>query len=91
MRDKPIGDIWDHRQGDPPDDYEYVGKKKDGSVNKMWKSKPRTMLKKVALVQTLNKDFPEVFGGMYSQEEINLAGCWDCKQYNRCFQEYWDE
>ena len=52
---------------------EYVGKKKDGTVNKMWKSKPRTMLKKVALVQALREAFPQDFGGMYSQEEINTV------------------
>jgi len=52
---------------------EYVGRKKDGAVNKMWKSKPRTMLKKVALVQALREAFPETFGGMYSQEEINTV------------------
>jgi len=50
---------------------EYVGKKKDGTVNRMWKEKPRTMLKKVALVQALREAFPQDFGGMYSQEEIN--------------------
>ena len=52
---------------------EYVGRKKDGTVNSMWKSKPRTMLKKVALVQALREAFPETFGGMYSQEEINTV------------------
>ena len=52
---------------------EYVGKKKDGTVNSMWKAKPRTMLKKVALVQALREAFPETFGGMYSQEEINTV------------------
>jgi len=50
---------------------EYVGKKRDGTVNRMWAAKPNTMLKKVALVQALREAFPETFGGMYSQEEIN--------------------
>jgi len=50
---------------------EYVGRKNDGTVNSMWASKPNTMLKKVALVQALREAFPETFGGMYSQEEIN--------------------
>lgn len=50
---------------------EYVGKKRDGTVNAMWTNKPNTMLKKVALVQALREAFPEDFGGMYSQEEIN--------------------
>jgi phage recombination protein Bet len=53
-------------------DYEeYVGRKRDGSVTAMWKTKRRTMLKKVALVQALREAFPEDFGGMYSEEEIN--------------------
>jgi len=50
---------------------EYVGRKNDGTVNSMWASKPNTMLKKVALVQALREAFPEMFGGMYSQEEIS--------------------
>ncbi|MEW6095263.1 MAG: phage recombination protein Bet [bacterium] len=53
-------------------DYEeYVGKTKEGEINRMWKEKPRTMLKKVALVQALREAFPEDLGGLYSQEEIN--------------------
>lgn len=52
---------------------EYVGLKKDGTPNRMWKSKPRTMLKKVALVQALREAFPDDLGGMYSQEEINTV------------------
>mgnify|MGYP001051470861 CR=1 FL=1 len=52
---------------------EYVGKKSDGTINRMWASKPNTMLKKVALVQALREAFPETFGGMYSQEEINTV------------------
>lgn len=51
---------------------EYVGLK-DGKPNKMWASKPRTMLKKVALVQALREAFPEDLGGLYSQEEINTV------------------
>ncbi|MBT9145791.1 MAG: hypothetical protein DDT42_01668 [candidate division WS2 bacterium] len=50
---------------------EYVGRKKDGSLNRMWAEKPRTMLRKVALVQALRESFPDDFGGMYSPEEIN--------------------
>lgn len=50
---------------------EYVGRKRDGTINSMWASKPNTMLKKVALVQALREAFPETFSGMYSQEEVN--------------------
>lgn len=39
--------------------------------NAMWLSKPKTMLKKVALVQALREAFPDSFGGLYSQEEIS--------------------
>jgi len=52
---------------------EYVGRKTDGSINSIWKAKPNTMLKKVALVQALREAFPETFGGMYSQEEISTV------------------
>lgn len=52
---------------------EYVKSKATGRKvpNRMWAEKPRTMLKKVALVQALREAFPEDFGGMYSPEEIN--------------------
>ncbi len=49
---------------------EYVGKKASGETNAQWKTKPKTMLKKVALVQALREAFPADFGGMYSPEEI---------------------
>jgi phage recombination protein Bet len=52
---------------------EYVGTKKDGTPTAMWANKPRTMLAKVALVQALREAFPDTFGGMYSQEEINTV------------------
>lgn len=53
-------------------DYEeYVGRKSDGTVTGMWRTKPKTMLKKVALVQAMREAFPDDFGGLYSQEEIN--------------------
>ena len=52
---------------------EYVGLKKDGTPTGMWASKPRTMLQKVALVQALREAFPDTFGGLYSQEEINTV------------------
>lgn len=52
---------------------EYVRKKKDGTPTQMWTEKPKTMLRKVALVQALREAFPEEFGGMYSQEEINTV------------------
>ena len=52
---------------------EYAGRKKDGSLNAQWSSKPATMIRKVALVQALREAFPEDFEGLYSPEEIREA------------------
>lgn len=49
---------------------EYERKKKDGTVMSNWKSMPATMIRKVALVQSLREAFPDEFGGMYSPEEM---------------------
>ncbi|MEG1016830.1 MAG: phage recombination protein Bet [Oscillospiraceae bacterium] len=51
---------------------EYAGRKGDGSLNAQWKSKPATMIRKVALVQALREAFPESFEGMYSAEELAI-------------------
>lgn len=48
---------------------EYIGKKKDGTVNSQWAGKPRTMLRKVALSQALREAFPEDLGGLFTEEE----------------------
>jgi phage recombination protein Bet len=50
---------------------EYVGTKGDGTVNAMWTKKPKTMLKKVALVQALREAFPDALGQMYDEVEID--------------------
>ena len=52
---------------------EYIGRKKDGSVNGQWSTKPATMIRKVAKMQALREAFPEDFQGMYSAEEMNVA------------------
>ena len=52
---------------------EYVGRKKDGNLNRQWALKPATMIRKVALVQALREAFPKTFGGMYSAEEQDIA------------------
>ena len=52
---------------------EYMGRKKDGSVNGQWASKPATMIRKVAKIQALREAFPEDFQGMYSAEEMNVS------------------
>jgi len=51
---------------------EYVQRKKDGTVNKFWKEKPRTMIKKVAISQAFRLAFPDDLGGMpYTADEMN--------------------
>lgn len=50
---------------------EYIGKKKDGTINSMWTTKPATMIRKVALVQALRDSFPNALRQMYISEEIN--------------------
>ena len=52
---------------------EYAGRKKDGSLNSQWASKPATMIRKVAVVQGLRECFPEDFEGLYSPEEMATA------------------
>jgi phage recombination protein Bet len=49
---------------------EYERRKADGSLMSNWKSMPATMIRKVALVQSLREAFPDEFGGMYSPEEM---------------------
>lgn len=52
---------------------EYVGKKKDGTHNAQWASKPATMIRKVALAQALREAFPKTLGGMFTAEEQGVA------------------
>lgn len=51
---------------------EYAGRKKDGTLNRQWASKPATMIRKVALVHALREAFPGTLGGMYSAEERGI-------------------
>lgn len=51
---------------------EYAGRKKDGSLNQQWRSKPATMIRKVPLVQALREAFPEDFQGMYDEAEMDV-------------------
>lgn len=50
---------------------EYVGRKSNGEMNRQWTEKPATMIRKVALVQTLRETFPETFSGMYDADEMS--------------------
>ena len=51
---------------------EYIGVKKDGTVNSQWDKRPGTMIRKVALVQALREAFPEQLQGMYAQDEMDV-------------------
>lgn len=49
---------------------EYLKKKKDGTTQSTWKSMPKTMIRKVAIVQALREAFPANLGAMYTEEEL---------------------
>lgn len=49
---------------------EYAGKRKDGSLNQQWSSKPATMIRKVAIVHALREAFPEDLAGLYDEAEM---------------------
>ena len=51
---------------------EYAGKKKDGSLNSQWASKPATMIRKVALCHALREAFPDDFSGLYDMSEMKV-------------------
>ena len=51
---------------------EYIQKKKDGTVNSMWRSKPCTMIRKVAQSQALREAFPNELRGLYEKEEMGI-------------------
>ena len=50
---------------------EYVGKKKDGAINRMWKTKPVTMLTKVSRAQSKRAANPEDLARLYLTEEFD--------------------
>lgn len=52
---------------------EYIQRKRDGSVNSNWSTRPGTMIRKVALVHALREAFPAVMSAMYTAEEISVA------------------
>lgn len=51
---------------------EYIGRKKDGTIQSMWANKPATMIRKVALVQALRDAFPNSLSQMYVAEEVQI-------------------
>ena len=52
---------------------EYVQKKKDKSINAMWKRMPRLMLSKCAEALAIRKAFPAELSGMYTPEETEFG------------------
>lgn len=52
---------------------EYAGRKRDGSLNGQWKSKPGTMIRKVALVHALREAFPDDLSQLYDASEMAQA------------------
>ncbi len=51
---------------------EYKQYKKDGTVQKMWREKEATMIRKVPLVQSLREAFPSDLGGLYDPSEMGV-------------------
>lgn len=51
---------------------EYAGRKRDGSLNNTWASKPNTMIRKTAIVHALREAFPADFQGMYDGAEMGI-------------------
>lgn len=52
---------------------EYIGiSKKTGQPNRMWSTKPGTMIRKVALVQAMREAFPSDLSGMYDSSEMGV-------------------
>lgn len=51
---------------------EYVGKTREGKTNRMWKNKPATMIRKVAICQALREAFPDIYQGLVSEEEVDI-------------------
>lgn len=47
-----------------------VSLKEYNQANTMWNSKPETMIKKVAKSQVCTEAFPELFAGIYEEEEL---------------------
>jgi len=51
---------------------EYEGRKANGEPNNQWKTKPATMIRKVAVAQALREAFTEDYQGLYTAEEMGI-------------------
>ncbi len=61
---------WEHPAKADVNFDEYIGRKKDGTANSNWKSRPVTMITKVAKAQALREAFVEELSGMYDSAEV---------------------
>lgn len=52
---------------------EYAAKDSNGNINSNWRTKPGTMIQKVAEVHALRKAFPERLSGMYIEDEMGKS------------------
>jgi phage recombination protein Bet len=52
---------------------EFAGRKKDGSLNTMWATKPAVMIRKCAKTTALREAFPNQNGGLYGAEELSQS------------------
>lgn len=52
---------------------EYAGRKKDGTLNNQWATKPAIMIRKVAVSTALREAFTEDFSNMYTAEEFGQS------------------
>lgn len=59
---------------------EYIGRKQDGTPNKMWSQKQATMIRKVPVGQAHRDAFPDELQGMYLEEEMQRRGAETAKQ-----------
>lgn len=65
-------EVWDKRWAHPV--RAEVAMEEYNSHRSLWKSKPLTMIRKVALVQALREAYPDRFAGTYDQSEMGAKG-----------------
>ena len=53
---------------------EYASYTREGVLNRFWKTKPGTMIQKVAIGQSCRLAYPSGFAGMYGPEEVSDGG-----------------
>jgi len=66
--------VYRERNGKTKEDYKEVGFKEYDKGQANWKSKPCTMIEKVAVSQALRAAFPNDYAGIYTEEEAGPGG-----------------